>query len=156
MFTLDDGEDGSFDDGDDLNPVIKPRSATMDRQRETNDRDLIEALAQAELEDGDSGLAAGGGGVDDSALNVNGADVEAEGIALLAPTTTFSSPSQAGVAKELEELAALEKELGLDPPLSTEGGSGAGEVAREIAGGTGGDEEEDDLDDLEKYLNSIQ
>ena len=49
-FTLDDGDDGGYDDEVDVSNVVKPRSSTQDRARESQDRDLIEALAQAEAE----------------------------------------------------------------------------------------------------------
>lgn len=139
-FTLDDREDSCEEE--DLSPVIKQRSATLDKQRETSDRDLIEALAQAELED--SGLARHR--EDDSSLG--GAIVEA---ASQQPSSSSFSP-QEGVAKELEELAALERELGLDS--ATQGNEGGRAGPGESGGVAGG--EEDDLDDLEKYLNSIQ
>lgn len=167
-FTLDDGEDGSYDEDDDMvSNVVKARSTTMDRVRESKDRDLIEALAQAEAEDqdGDSNRA----GLEDSELNISGAGVESVGLGLSA-TPAKQGGSGAGeggaqeaVSKELAELAELEKELGLDSSAATatsdgsSAGGGGGEAGgADGAGAEDGDGDLDDLDDLERYLASIQ
>ena len=73
----------------------------------------------------------------------------------LEKTAADSSSSQDGVAKELEELAALERELGLDSTIDGKREPGESTNLEESRGAIG-EQEEDDLDDLEKYLNSIQ
>lgn len=165
-FTLDDGEDGSYDEDDDaVSSVVKPRSATLDRARESKDRDLIEALAQAEAEgegDEDSPRA----GLDDSALNISGAGVEAVGLGLSVPSAARKGAdggvhegggSKEAVSKELAELEELEKQLGLDSAATATANPSAGaDGGIEGEGADTGDGELDDLDDLERYLASIQ
>lgn len=147
-FTLDDGEDGSYDDEDDVSNVVKSRSATQDRARESQDRDLIEALAQAEAEDEGPKP-----GLDDSALDISGAGVEAVGLGLDMDPLPAATMGAGDASRELAELEELEKELGLDSASASTPGAGAD------SGGADGDGEEgglDDLDDLERYLASIQ
>jgi tensin len=172
-FTLDDGEEEGmgYEHDEVVTSVMRGGDPNDSLARASKDRDLIEALAQAELDGDDehftSGEGGGGGGMDDSALNLSGAGIEPVGLGLAASPAATSNPASSATAaasvntpgntmsQELAELAELERELGLDSsysPAAVVGVSppGAG------AGAGEGDDEEDDLDDLEKYLESIQ